>query len=258
MKIISLNTWGGRAGKERLLEFLKERAEDTDVFCLQEVMQSDPYKRPKDPSKGEDLMTRGAQEISELLSGYTTFFHPHLLGSYGLMMLVKKDLVIKEQGDVFVYKHHGYIPEGDIGKHARNIQYATLETASGPFTVINFHGLWNGKGKTDTEDRLEQSRNILKFLQGLTGEFVLCGDFNLRPDTESIRLLEEAGLRNLIKEYGIISTRTSYYSKPEKFADYAFVSSGIRVKTFAVLSEEVSDHAALELKLEIEAEPIDA
>ena len=36
MKIISLNTWGGRGGKENLLKFI-EKYKDTDIFCLQEM-----------------------------------------------------------------------------------------------------------------------------------------------------------------------------------------------------------------------------
>lgn len=119
-------------------------------------------------------------------------------------------------------------------------------------TIINFHGLWNGKGKTDNEDRILQSRNIVDFIGGLKGEVVLCGDFNLLPDTESIKIFEDAGLRNLIKEYGITSTRTSHYTKPGKYADYVFVSRGVRVKDFKVLPEEVSDHSALLLEMDVE------
>lgn len=117
-------------------------------------------------------------------------------------------------------------------------------------TVINFHGLWNGKGKGDSEDRILQTKNILDFTKKLTGEHLLCGDFNLRPDTESIKLFQDVGMRNLIKEYNITSTRTSHYTKDEKFADYVFVTRGVRVKDFKVLPDEVSDHAPLYLDIE--------
>ena len=73
------------------------------------------------------------------------------------------------------------------------------------------------------------------------------GDFNLRPDTESVRMLEAAGLRNLVREYGIETTRTSLYDHRDKepHANYAFVSAGIEVRDFRVLPDEVSDHAPL-------------
>ena len=256
MRIITLNTWGGRAGKEKLLSFFQTYREETDIFCLQEIWAA-PYEHLEGSMAGgsvlkhEDIMVHSRWSISELLSDYSAFFHPHLLNTYGLMTLVKKNLSIKEQGDIFVHRERGYLPQGNVGEHARNIQYVTMEVDGKLFTVINFHGLWNGQGKTDTEDRLNQSRNIVSFLERLDHPFVLCGNFNLLPDTESVHLLEQAGLRNLIKEYGIISTRTSYYQKPGKYADYVFPSQGIQVKDFKVLPEEVSDHAALQLEIQL-------
>ena len=249
MKIISLNTRGGRAGKEGLLSFFKKH-KDADVFCLQEIWSA-PYKHLEGRYAGgkilnhEETMIYGVQEISGLLSGHSKYFRPHLLDGYGLMMLVNKNLKITEEGEVFVYKEKGYIPDGDIGNHARNIQYITTVMNGRPVTIINFHGLWNGKGKGDTEDRIRQSKNILQFTAKIKGDYIVCGDFNLLPDTESIRLFESHGLRNLIKEYGITSTRTSFYTKPEKHADYIFVTKGIEVEDFRVLSDKVSDHAPL-------------
>ena len=149
-----------------------------------------------------------------------------------------------------MYKERGHVPQGDVGFHARNVEYITFETPRGNRTVMNFHGMWNGKGKGDSEDRLLQSDNIIRFMQTIQNPYIICGDFNLLPDTKSIEKLEEFGLRNLIKEYGITSTRTSNYTKPEKFADYAFVSKGIEVKDFKVLPDEVSDHAPLYLEFE--------
>lgn len=52
-------------------------------------------------------------------------------------------------------------------------------------------------------------------------------------------------MNNLVKEYKVTSTRTSYYPKQEKFADYIFTSPDVAVKSFAVLQDEVSDHSPL-------------
>ena len=254
MRIISLNTWGGRAGKDKLLEFFKKHVDTTDIFCLQEIWAA-AYKHLDGHLAGgvkinnEQIMVHGLQEISAALPNHAAFFRPHHGDNYGLLILVNKRFSIVEEGEVFVYKEKGYVAGEDAGTHARNIQYVTIETAISPITIINFHGLWNGKGKTDTEDRIQQSKNILEFTSKLKGEYVLCGDFNLLPDTESIKLFETVGLRNLIKEYGISSTRTSFYKKPEKHADYMFVTKGIQVKDFKVLPDEVSDHAPLLIDL---------
>ena len=254
MKLISLNTWGGRAGKEKLLDFFRRHA-DVDVFCLQE-MWSAPYEHLEGYNAGgvqiehENIMVYGVQEVSAVLADHAPHFHPHHLDNYGLLMLTKKSIPVLASGDVFVYRERGHVPDGDVGFHARNVQYVTLDTPKGPRTVMNFHGLWNGKGKTDSADRLEQSDRILAFARSLQDPFVLAGDFNLLPGTESLQKLEDAGLRNLVREHGVTSTRTSLYAKPEKFADYAFVSDGIDVKRFEVLPDEVSDHAPLFLEWE--------
>lgn len=254
MRVITLNTWGGRAGKAGLLSFLAKHKDDTDIFCLQEIWSAS-YEHLEGKAAGgapidhNGIMVHGMQEISALLAEHTPYFRPHFMDHYGLLMLVRKNSLVIEEGEVFVHKSKGYLPEGDAGHHARNIQYVTIDTSKCPLTVINFHGLWNGKGKTDTEERVLQSKNILNFINGLSGEHICCGDFNLLPNTESIRLFESYGLRNLIKEYGVTSTRTSFYAKPEKHADYVFVSGGIHVKDFMVLPDEVSDHAPLLLDL---------
>lgn len=254
MKLISLNTWGGRAGKEGLLAFFNKH-QDVDIFCLQE-MWSAPYEHLEGKSAGglaidhSKVMVQGVQEISAVLTNHRSYFRPHLLDNYGLLMFVKNDWSVLEEGEVFVHKEKGFIPDGDVGNHARNIQYVTLQTPAGVRPVLNFHGLWNGAGKGDSEDRLRQSDKIIEFVKTLPNPYVLCGDFNLLPDTQSLIKLEDVGLRNLIKEYGVTSTRTSHYTKEQKFADYALVSDGVVVKDFIVLPDEVSDHSPMYLDFE--------
>jgi len=65
------------------------------------------------------------------------------------------------------------------------------------------------------------------------------------PDTRSIQLIEAAGYRNLITEYAITDTRTVFYCKAPRLADYVFVSRAVRVEDFHVDQTPVSDHAAL-------------
>ncbi len=255
MKIITLNTWGGLAGKEGILSFLREHKDDTDIFCLQEIW-ADPHsflEGKKAAGKVLDhsqIMVYGLQEISALLTDFIPYFRPHHGEHYGLLMLVRKTIEVKAEGEVFVYKHKGYIPEGDLGNHARNIQYITTEFQDLPLTVINFHGLWNGQGKGDCDERLSQSKKISEFLTTQPGNIIMCGDFNLTPDTESLKLLEEVGLKNLVKDFGVTSTRTSHYKKPEKFADYILTSPSLNIKKFEVLPDEVSDHSPLCVEIE--------
>lgn len=88
MKIICLNTWGGRGGREKLLDFFKRNA-NADVFCLQEIWSA-PYEHLEGASMGglktsnNDVMTEGMQEISATLSEHVSYFRPHHLENYGL------------------------------------------------------------------------------------------------------------------------------------------------------------------------------
>lgn len=248
MKIISLNTWGGMAGAQKLMEFFAKHQE-VDVFCLQEMFNGGEDDPAEMAEESEGKVYNLLSSIEKVLPEHQAYFRPSLKDYYGLAMFVRKNLQVSAEGDYFVHKDKGYIPAEDLGNHPRNIQYATVQSSTGPITIINFHGLWNGGGKTDTEDRLNQSNNIVKFINTLQNDIILCGDFNLEPTTKSLIMLEDCGLRNLIKKYNISSTRTRYYAKPVKFADYALVSKDIEVRDFKVLSDEVSDHSPLFIDL---------
>jgi endonuclease/exonuclease/phosphatase (EEP) superfamily protein YafD len=246
MKVLSLNTWGGEAGIGPLLTFLSSQKE-VDVFCLQEVWNGGEHMLEK-KSGGSWLEKRIPTllpQIREVLPEYIDLYHPHFHDFFGLATFVRKGIPIIEEGEHYIYKEKGFVSPEEFGDHARILHYVVLDTEQGPQTIVQLHGLWNGKGKEDSEERLEQSQRIVSFLKGRKEPIVLLGDFNLSPHTESVRMIESAGMRNLIQEYGITSTRTVHYTKENKFADYAFVSEGIEVRDFVVLPDAVSDHAPL-------------
>ncbi|MES2931630.1 MAG: endonuclease/exonuclease/phosphatase family protein [Patescibacteria group bacterium] len=252
MKVVSLNTWGGKAGTEGILTFLKKYG-DVDVFCLQEIFNGGEEFRGMPAARFalDTFDPRLLERIAEALPNHIYHFKPHFEEVFGLALFVRKDHAIETEGEVSIYRHKGYYSADNIGDQHRIMQYASL--ADPACTVMNVHGLWNGQGKRDSDHRLAQSDNILAYTNALTQPYVLLGDFNLRPETESIRKLEAAGMRNLVTEYGIVSTRTSLYDSlaEEPHADYAFVSEGIDVKDFKVLPDEISDHAALYLEFDL-------
>lgn len=239
MKLISLNTWGGEAGTV-LLDFFRAH-EDVDIFLVQEVFHHATDRTEWTGNNIRELF----DEIGKCLPQHRGYFAPSTFGEYGLAGFVKNDLTVAETGDIFVFRWKDALVGRDGTTLGNNMQYFRIAGGGQEYMILNLHGLWNGKGKTDTEDRLEQSRKIKEFLKTVTVEKVLlCGDFNLLPDTKSLAMLEE-GMRNLIKEYGITSTRSTLYTKPEKFADYARVSPAVEVKDFKVLQDVVSDHLPL-------------
>src|SRR6185503_9723048 len=217
-----------------------------DIYCFQEVYHE---AQGKDTTFLDNTDFDHLSYLKSHMQGYDCLYHPHLGDWWGLAMFIKKGIPVIDRGEAYVHKHKGWNYELEVqGYTAKNLQYATIETPSGERTIVNFHGLWNGKGKGDSEERVKQSENIVAFLKTLGTEVMLAGDFNLNPTTESLNLLEAHGLRNLIKEYGYTSTRTPLYEKDGKFADYVFVSGGIEALDFSVLPDVVSDHSPLSLE----------
>lgn len=259
MKIISLNIYGGTIF-EPLLEFIKKESADTDIFCFQEVFRSD-----------SDVISNGARmniftDLAKALPDFDAYFTPtferfDLTGRVefavvgGEAMYVRKSIPIINHGNVFVYGTYNDVVIHDEGKleFPAALQYIHIEHNSQPLLVSHIHGIvWPGT-KIDSPARLEQSRNIVEFLNKQPGEKILCGDFNLMPDTESVRLIEKSGMRNLIKEFKIADTRGTLNAKknpgnPQYFADYCFVSPGITVRNFTVLDLPISDHLPLVLE----------
>lgn len=231
--------------KEGLEAFVQKYA-DTDVFCFQEVYHE---AEGKDTIWLDNTNFNLLAFLRERMPGYQSFYHPHLRDYWGLAMFIKKGIEVVDSGEVYVHKHKDWNYDLEVqGYTAKNLQYVTIRTTEGTYTVINFHGLWNGQGKLDSEERVRQSENIIAFLKTLEHPYILCGDFNLNPETVSLTMLEGAGMRNLVKEYGITSTRTPLYQKEGRYADYILVSGEVETLDFSVLPEVVSDHSPLYLE----------
>jgi len=237
MKLITLNIWGGQI-KEPLIHFVATH-QDVDFFCLQEVYHRASHKISTDENP---VCLNILDELATALPEHNFFFKPVIKNIFGLAMFIKKNIEVINEGEIVIHENPFYSGAGPT--HSRNLQWVECKVDKKLFYILNIHCLWNGAGKGDSPDRIVQSHRIKKFINTLQMPKILCGDFNLRPDTESLHILEK-DLDNLVKRYDIQSTRTSFYPKAERFADYILSSAEIMVDDFKVLPDEVSDHAAL-------------
>lgn len=237
MKLITLNLWGGHL-RVPLLRFIEDY-KNIDIFCFQEVYHNAHRIITKQERK---LSLNIFSDLKRLLPDHYAIFKPAVDNVYGIAMLLKKDIDILSEGEINIHqkKYHPGIGEN----HSRNLQWVECRTNNQIYSILNVHGLWNGRGKTDTPDRIAQSQRIRSFMDTINTPKILCGDFNLRPDTASMHLIEE-GMHNLITLHNVCSTRTSYYKKHERYADYILTSPTVKINHFSVMKEEVSDHAAL-------------
>lgn len=247
MRIITLNTWGGKL-YEPLIEFIKKHAEDTDVFCFQDVL----FGSEEGFSPIEKGRLNLFSEIKKILPNHESFIsremnHSQIVSEIlppdvgaGKVLFYKKSFKLLDRGEFAV-------TDKDVSDSlmACKCQWVKLQDNDKETTILNLHGLWQKDSKKlDTPERIEQSKRIAGFLATVSSRKVFCGDFNMVPHGESMALLEE-GMVNLIKEHGVTSTRSSHYPKEERFADYILVSKDIKVQGFEVLPDEVSDHLAV-------------
>lgn len=256
IRLITLNTWGGRA-MHPLMHFFRKYASKTDIFCLQEVFDADQAaleeRHPDEHVRG-DLLKKLRTELKDFECDFARFDDNPLRQS--LAVFVRKSIPIVGKGDTVVYRPRNPVETGSSVLSARKLQFVILGVNGRHCLVANFHGLWNNGPKIDTPERLTQSRNV-KAAMDVFKDFpqVLCGDFNLLPETQSVRILEQE-MRNLVGEHKVPGTRTvlyRHYNDPSEpnFADYVFVSPEVKVHKFEVLPDIVSDHAPLRLEFSI-------
>lgn len=228
MKIISLNAWRG-AQREALDAYLQRQKETTDIFLLQEAGQQCDELRFKHLFLRQSITTRKYEKSYDEELYETSIF--------------KNEIELLASGTFFARN-----PSQGSGIWSEII-------ANGEkYIVCNIHGTSSPDEKHDTEDRIKQTKEILAFLRARPGKHIIMGDFNLFPDTTSVALFEEAGYRNLIKEYKIDTTRNEiawekYPDNKHLFADYTFVSSDVEVVDFQVPKNEISDHLPMELTI---------
>lgn len=266
-RIVSLNAWGGRLGAP-LLAYLA--AADADVICLQEIVNA--------PESGADWLyyrdadlvlpqrARLFDEISATLPGHRGTFLPATCGEltddghkphraeFGLATFVRCSHAVIAEMAGFI---HGSFSADGWGEHPRARNAHCLRVydyrRGAAVTIAQLHGLRETGGKGDTPARAGQTARLVSMINGIwpgNEPLVVCGDFNLLPESAMFETLGGLGLSDLVTGRGHSDTRTSHYAKPGRFADYMLATAEAVIQAFDVVAEpEVSDHRALVLDL---------
>jgi len=265
-RVVSLNAWGGRL-HQALLPYLGQA--DADVFCLQEVVRShdgaSETRLYRDGALNLPQRSNLFGEIAGLLPAHDGFYCPTSTGQlfsgtnalpaeFGIATFVRQGLPIVAQAANFV--HGAYSSEG-WGDHPRprNAHVVRLHDPrhGKPITIAHMHGLRTKSGKDDCPERIDQAsalRRLIESVWRLGERLVVCGDFNVLPASATFDILAELGLRDLVVGRGHTDTRTSWYEKTPRFADYLLVTPDVEVAAFEVVAQpEVSDHRALVLEI---------
>jgi endonuclease/exonuclease/phosphatase family metal-dependent hydrolase len=196
-------------------------------------------------------------EVSKVLSDYKGVIKKgRLLECFNLIdcqvAFIRKNIKVLSSEKLDIYKNS----INDTGFAL----YVSFMYEDKTINLLNVHGKALPGDKNDIPERIKQSQKIIDFMNGKQGVKIIGGDFNLNPDTKSVKMFEKAGYRNLIKDYKIENTRNkiswkNYKTAPgfvkQHFADYCFVSPEVKVKSFEVPYMEISDHLPQILEFEI-------
>ena len=255
---MSLSIWGGKEF-DSLICFISKMRDDIDVFCFQEMVFGHSPVFSRKLKIRENIFS----ELTSILFDFDSFEYRAAKGSFiggeklnsmtdvGQAIFVRKSIIVKKSGGFRTYDLNGSIAK-DVGQTITgNFQFVILDINGKEVSIGNLHGLWQGgTEKKDTPERIYQSEKMMEFINSRNGYKILLGDFNVRPDTECIKILDRR-LKNLIVENKIDSTRSRLYTKPIKFSDYVFISPDLPVNDFTVLEDVVSDHLPLLLDVSI-------
>lgn len=221
------NVWQGGMGKI-FWDYIKSEKEKTDIFCFMEA--GDKFRA----------------ESRKLLSNYTQISaEKYIVDEEGMFQVtyIKNNLELLESEPVL-----GVDPNIGLGL------FTKIKYNDKILNLINVHGVARPWEKLDNLKRLEQSRGVVDYMKDLEGMKIIGGDFNLDKNTESVKMFEKNGYRNLIEDFQIETTRNRIswekFNRVQLWADFCFVSPDVNVKGFEVPKNEVSDHLPLVLEIE--------
>jgi endonuclease/exonuclease/phosphatase family metal-dependent hydrolase len=262
MKLISLNIGIKLDNSKEVGNFVKEQ--NPDIVAFQEIVRHfdesvfDMYKSQKDIKEiigkelpysffGPQWIADAVRENGKMYRNFNGFIEQ---GNE----IVSKFPILNATNE-FYHKHYSFGYAREIfytDDHPRCVQVVELDARGKGLQILNLHGL-HSKDKWDSQGTINQCKYILKAAKRKDIPTIIVGDFNLFPETKSIKILNK-GFKNLINEYEIKSTRPNFDDGTDRgnnVVDYVFVNDKIHVNSFAVINTNISDHLPLILDFDI-------
>ena len=274
--IMFLNTWGGNV--PGYFTYIQNMAMHVDIFCLSEVHNhygtESLHAFPSPTNRVGAVELKQFRLLQDLLAdthqGYYAESYrglhdcqPGQQSPIGLAMFIRRSIPAHSVSSMLINREYGQLFNG-TSSASRVIQSAFVILGEKQHLLAHTHGLWTPKGKIDTDERDLQSTNIIEHLNRRFEEpfsskpdqnIILGGDFNY---TRSLRAYKALAAGKIFGQDGAdvltdgtpqwYETRTAYYKKPLKEANFIFVSSGLPY-TLTIDRTAPSDHAALILKV---------
>jgi len=269
IKLLSLNVSLFDQNNDKLTEFLKNNS--FDIVCFQEVT------RKVDNFALDSFITKDAiDKVVQQLNN--SFYVPNMAlkdfkqNNFHGENVFKRDFKgvieygnyfksrfeIIEGKSIFLQENFTYFTdwvqmETHPGEEPRTVQVIDIKINNlQKLRILNYHGIWS-KNKQGTSRTKVACQKIVQLASEASYPSIICGDFNLFPDTQSMQILKNS-FRSLVDEFGIMSTRpkSNELSKTKRnVVDYVFISKDIQVKAFKAIDSDASDHFPLVLEFKI-------
>ena len=243
MKLLSLNVWQGRLERV-LLKHLETL--DMDFACMQEAIDL--------PGQSLGLVS-SYQTIGNSLGLQEQFFSKLISTNPGnkdmtFGNVIYSNIPFSQTSTVFTRGEHSKDHDFDNDDYnIRAFQHILVNVNGKSLNILNHHGHHINEHKLGDEETERQVSEILDYVNGLEGAVILCGDFNLSPESQSIKSIE-ASLHNLSVENSLQTTRSRLTYKNE-VCDYIFVNDVVNVNGFEMDKTIISDHNALILDFDL-------
>ncbi len=130
--------------------------------------------------------------------------------------------------------------------HGRALLVTDLKIGENSLRILNIHGIWTASKQGDART-IRECEFIKEKAMEKKIPTIVVGDLNLLPSTKSVRILD-SGLRNLINDYKIETTRPDFKDHLESgsnVVDYIFVNKMVKIKHFQTIKSDISDHLPL-------------
>lgn len=236
-KLMQLNMWAGRLEWE-IKKFIE--VEKPDILCLQEAISYD---------KGDAGMFFTIENMQKALGHEFVAFAP--VFSFSFMSSVARfgnciisRFPIQKSETIFTYlDHKEKFDFNEDNGNVRNFVHAVIDIEGKKYNILTHHGYHVPEHKEGNSETLRQMQILAGYIDELEGNIILTGDFNLQPQSDSLKLINQR-LTNQSVEHELKTTRNQLTHKTE-ICDYVFTSEGLKIKNFRAADELISDHKAL-------------
>lgn len=246
MKLIQLNIWFGKLMKHNVLPFLKR--ENPDILCLQEACSSAGNKTP---------FFQGIEAIQETVD-LPHVYHSPVMGwefmgnkvDFGNAIMSRVPL----ENPKTILTCKPYKPDFSFNTDSfndfRNFQHVVANINRKKVNIVNHHGHVVGTTRNGDAETNRQMGIISDYIDTLSGPIIFTGDLNLAPEAMSLERLNKS-LTNLCIKHNPPTTRNFTAWNAEEVCDYIFVSDDIKVESFRVYDDIISDHQALGMEFNV-------